>query len=157
VNDDTKARLSKAGGQRLSLEDAARFRSAFPLPSLESLLDLQSALPLAGVNFKLGRELDTSGVGVNMDWMDPDMAIGEATGFTPGMQAAKLGLIAVGACTLGSGDPYFVDTRDARLPLVRIPHTAVNADTDVLDEGQIERVADSLDEFFERASFRTSG
>ena len=157
MNDDTKARLSKARGRRLSPEDATRFRTTFPLLKLEPLLELESALPLAGVNFKLGKDLDASGVGVDMDWMNSEAAIGEATGFTPSMQAASLGLMPVGECTLGSGNPYFVDTRDARLPLVRIPHTAVDAETDALDEAQIERVTDSLDEFFERASFRTSG
>ena len=152
VNDDTKARLSKAGGPRLSPEDAQRLRSTFPTLALEPLLEVESEFPLAGVSFTLGSEQDPSGIGVDMEWMTPDFVIQEATQAAPGIQAARLGLVPVGECMRGSAAPYFVDTKDVRLPVVRVPHDAVNTENDTLDESQIERVADSLDQFFERCT-----
>ena len=58
------------------------------------------------------------------------------------------GLIPIGTCLDGSGDPYFFLVRDGAV--VRVPHDAATETS--LDEAQIELVADSVDRLLELAT-----
>jgi len=152
MDDVTKKKLSSAGGKPLTLQEAARLTAAFPKMAVAKVVGDWSEAALTGVFFSLSEDQDPSGLGVEMQWMTVDEVLDEAQNATPGIQASRLGLLPVGKCMLGSGDPYFVDTRVASGPIVRVPHNAVNADTDVLDESRIERVSPSLDAFVQTSS-----
>jgi len=147
-------KMAAAGGERLSSADAGILRAALPHVAIEALLQIESALPLAGATLELPAYQDPSGIGVCMKWMPAKVAAAEATDFAPGMQAASFGLVPVGECLMGSGAPYFIDTRHEGLPIVRLPHDAVDTETDALDESRIERVAESLELFFDQCSLQ---
>jgi hypothetical protein len=153
MNGATRNKLASAGGEFLSESDAGRLRESFRAMRLDELLELWTKAPLTGAYIDLDESDDRSELGVRMQWMTVDEILDEANQATPGIQAARLGYLPIGKCMTGSGDPYFVDTKAAGYPLVRVPHTSVNASTDVLNETKIERVADSLDEFFEKCTF----
>ncbi len=152
MNKNTMDKMRAAGGERLSATDAARLRAKFHLAPVELLLTMEAELPLAGAGLTLSEDLDLSSFGVEMEWMTVAQAFTEAERATPGEAGREARAGSGGAMHDGSAAPYFVDTREAKLPLVRIPHDAVDAESDALDEGQIERVADSLEEFFERCT-----
>lgn len=74
-------------------------------------------------------EDDASGVGVDLQVFDEAMATDEATNFYPGIAVAKDGFVPVAGCTLGSGDPYFIDVNDGEGgPLYRVYHDAAGPD-----------------------------
>jgi hypothetical protein len=137
--------LAKAGGRTLASEELASLRAAVPALG-DTLAALLANLPMVGCSFKLAADLDESGVGVDMQWMDAAEMITEATEAYPGIDALKLGYVPVGECRLGSGNPYFVRTDGA---LVRIPHEAAVGSS--LDEAQVELVASSVARFLELA------
>jgi hypothetical protein len=153
MNADTRRRLAAAGGRPLSASDARRLRETFAALRLDGLFALWAEAPLTGAYVEVAESDDPSGLGVNMQWMTVDEVLDEARNATPGIQAVRLGLLPIGKCMTGSGDYYYVDTNAAEYPVVRVPHTSVNADTDVLDETMIERVASSLEEFFAKCTF----
>ena len=104
--------------------------------------------PLIGVQLSIAPEDDLSGLGVELEWMAPDDVLAEATGAYPGIVAVARGLIPVGTCLEGSGDPYFLRVRDGAV--VRVPHDAATETT--LDETAIELVASSIDDLLDRAA-----
>lgn len=63
--------------------------------------------PLAGVCFSLNENDDESGLGVDLKWFTTDQIIDEALFVYPGEVVLSLGYLPVGACSGGSGDPYF--------------------------------------------------
>jgi hypothetical protein len=153
MNADTHRKLAAAGGRVLSASDARRLREAFTAMRLDALVALWAEAPLTGAYIDVAESDDPSGLGAEMQWMTIEEVIDEARNATPGIQAVRLGLLPIGKCMTGSGDYYYVNTNAAEYPVVRVPHTSVNADTDVLDETMIERVASSLEEFFAKCTF----
>jgi hypothetical protein len=153
MNADTQHKLASAGGQALSAADAQRLRDAFSAMRLDDLIELWAATPLTGAYINVAESDDESGFGVEMQWMTVDEVLDEAQNATPGIQASRLGLLPIGKCMMGSAAPYFVDTNAPGYPVVRVPHTSVNATTDVLDQTKIEHVAPSLDSFVAKCTF----
>jgi hypothetical protein len=69
---------------------------------------------------------DVSGVGAEIEILDELGIQSEQTDLYPGIAVAKEGYIPVGGCSLGTGDPYFINTRDGEGgPLYRIYHDEV--------------------------------
>src|SRR5271165_3468834 len=95
---DTRSKMARARGERLSPGDAERLRAKFRHPAVESLIALEVELPLAGATLTLSEERDPSGIGVEMEWMVTRFVFSEAEEATPGIQAARLGLVPVGMC-----------------------------------------------------------
>jgi len=108
---------------------------------------------LAGVCFSLTDDDDRSKLGADLIWLTPSQIVSEATACQPGMSVTPLGYVPVGACAVGSGDPYFLDMREASddPPVVRVPHDLAVEDPYPLD--RIELVAESLSAFLDKATF----
>lgn len=84
-------------------------------------------------NTLLGSEItipdvaDKSGVGAEFDFMTEQAARAEAQEFYPGIAVSAGGYVPVGNCLIGTGDPYFINTKDGPFgPLYRVYHDAVS-------------------------------
>jgi hypothetical protein len=109
--------------------------------------------PLAGTSFELTEGNDESGLGADLQWFSPKMMLEEALQFYPGISVLPLGYLPVAGCLLGSGDPYFLRVRDAKISdavLVRVPHDFAIGDP--YPEELIEVVASSLSKFLQLAA-----
>lgn len=94
----------------------------------------------------LGEGKDESEMGAEMHWLAPDNMIREGFEYYPGRVVRKDNYLPIGACALGSGDPYFLHMNGSEDPsVVRILHqaTPVNDSMPFPKEG-IELVAYSL-------------
>ena len=81
---------------------------------------------LVGRAFEISEEDDLSGMGAEFQIMKPEDTIDEAENFYPGLIVKKDGFLPVGGCVIGSGDPYFINTREGRNgSLYRIYHDSV--------------------------------
>jgi hypothetical protein len=128
------------GGRKLSAEDIERLRRALPMPV--ALAEILERWPLAGLRLSLAEDVDRSGYGVELQWMDVDEMLSEATETYPGLVAVGRGYVPIGICLEGSGDPYCYRSRDGAI--VRVPHDAATESD--LDEDQVEVVADSIEQ-----------
>ena len=114
-------------------------------------VDLLIQTRLSGVHFSLTEYDDESKLGADVIWLTPRQIVSEATESQPGISIVPLGYLPIGACALGSGDPYFLDMREAinDPPVVRVPHDYAGKAPYPLD--RVERVTDSLSGFFRKA------
>jgi hypothetical protein len=138
--------LGDLGGRTVSDVELAMLERAFidfPAP----LAKIMTSVPLVGVELSLDEEADASGMGAEIQWMTPAEMVDEATNAYPGIEAVRMGLIPVGTCLEGTGDPYFYRTSDGAI--VRVPHEAAAGGG--LDEGRIELVARSVERLVEAA------
>jgi hypothetical protein len=115
------------------------------------LVDALKRYNLAGTDFSLTEEQDLSGLGADVVWMTPKQMIKEACDFEPGFTIVRSGFLPFGACSVGTGDPFFFDLRDASddPPVVRVPHDYAGGESYPLDA--IELVAPSLTAFLRTA------
>src|SRR6185312_13145470 len=102
MNPEIDAKLAAASGLVLSEPEARRLREAFPGMQLEALIELLQRTRLAGASVTMTEAEDDSGFGVDMQWMTVDEVLDEAQNATPGIQAARLGLLPIGKCMMGS-------------------------------------------------------
>ena len=109
---------------------------------------------LAGAYFSLSEGDDRSGLGASVIWLTAVQMASEARETEPGMSVVHLGFLPIGACAVGSGDPYFLDLRQGSSdpPIVRIPHDFAGGDSYPLN--RIELVAESLSAFFRKGLTR---
>lgn len=81
---------------------------------------------LVGREISVPDDQDVSGVGIDIEILDEQAIQSEQTDLYPGIAVANEGYIPVGGCSLGIGDPYFINTRDGEGgPLYRIYHDEV--------------------------------
>ena len=89
---------------------------------------------LVGREFSIPVEGDLSGVGAAIEILDEQAIRAEQTEAYPGIGVSKAGFVPVGGCSIGTGDPYFINARDGEGgPLYRIYHdevTGENYDSD---------------------------
>ncbi|MGJ4915698.1 hypothetical protein [Bradyrhizobium oligotrophicum] len=147
--------------ERLTVELAGAVATDVDVGMLTSRLDgrlipdwlrsLLTTYALAGECFDLPSDADASGLGVSLIWLTPRQIVSEAMECEPGLSVTPLGFIPIGACAVGSGDPYFLDLRQgaADPPLVRIPHDFAVEQPYPLD--RIEIVTRTLSAFFATA------
>lgn len=102
------------------------------------LIDLQNNYSLIGQSFSLIEEMDASGFGVEMQWMTIGEQLEEIRDLYPGKIAFKYNYFPIGKCLEGSGDPYFISSKDGELKIYRIPHDIVL--NEELDEKEIEYI-----------------
>jgi len=82
---------------------------------------------LVGKEFSVPPESDLSGVGADIVILDEQGIKSEQTELYPGIAVAKDGFIPVGGCTVGCGDPYFINERDGEGgALYRVYHDEVS-------------------------------
>ena len=71
-------------------------------------------------------QADLSGLGIELKFYSEEDSKKEMQEFYPGIVVSPDGFVAVASCSLGSGDPYFVNIKDgADGPLYRIYHDEV--------------------------------
>jgi hypothetical protein len=104
-----------------------------------ALVDFLTHHPVVGAIMEL--DVDLSDLYGCVKWMSPELMVEEATRFQPGLAARTCGLLPIGACQDGSGDPYFFRARDGAV--VRVPHDNVRFADETDDVGTI--VADGVD------------
>lgn len=81
---------------------------------------------LTGRELSIPVESDLSGVGAKIEILDERGISAEQTCIYPGIAVSKAGFVPVGGCCIGTGDPYFINTRDGEGgPLYRIYHEEV--------------------------------
>lgn len=122
--------------------------SPFLLPHW--LLALLQTYKLAGTCFSLAADDDMSGLGVEMIWLSAAQMVSEAFDFQPGISVVFAGLLPIGSCAIGSGDPYFLDMRGFTEdpPLLRVLHDYASDNPYPLNK--VEVVASSLGDFFSK-------
>jgi hypothetical protein len=117
------------------------------------LMSILKDYRLAGTCFTLSEECDNSGLSADVVWLTPEQVVSESHDAEPGISVLSFGFLPIGGCAIGSGDPYFLDLRQASIdpPVVRIPHDhAVDRPYPV---DRIEVVSSSLSEFFRDSRF----
>lgn len=102
---------------------------------------------LAGAEIEIPGADDLSGIGASIEILDEAGAAAEANDFYPGLVVKEDGFVPVGGCLLGSGDPYFINSRDEPPgPVYRIYHESVSDSG--YDRGDaIAQVLESYEEF----------
>jgi hypothetical protein len=141
-------------GTTATEEDVRLLRSRFQESLVPDwLVALLRENRLAGVCFSLSENDDKSKLGAAVIWLTPTQIVSEATECQPGTSVVPLGFIPFGGCAEGSGDPYFLDMREATNdpPVVRVPHDFAGRGPYPLD--RIELVTESLSKFLSKATF----
>jgi hypothetical protein len=141
-------------GSTATEEDVRLLRSCFGeslVPDWFAVLLRENGLE--GVCFSLGETDDKSKLGAEVTWLTPTQIVSEATECQPGTSVVPLGFIPFGGCAEGSGDPYFLDMREATNdpPVVRVPHDFSGRGPYPLD--RVELVSESLSMFLSKATF----
>jgi hypothetical protein len=139
--------IQSLGGRVLTLDEVRLVEAATGQTVPVSLAALLTSRPLVGLDLRLEEDADESGLGAEFRWMTAEQMIDEATNAYPGIAAVRCGLLPVGICLVGSGDPYFLRLTDGAI--VRVPHDAV-VDDDI-DTDQVERVAASIESLIDTA------
>lgn len=118
------------------------------------LLAMLKGYRLGGVRFSLSKEHDRSALGAEVIWLTPQQIVSEACDAEPGISVSPSGFLPIGACAAGSGDPYFLDLREATTdpPVVRIPHEYGGHGSYPLN--RVELITSSLSEFIGGARLR---
>ena len=81
---------------------------------------------LVGASACLGEEIDLSGLGADMQFLDQAQSTEELSDCWPGIGVAGFGYIPVASCLTGSGDYYYINRNDGpNGALYRIYHDAV--------------------------------
>lgn len=136
-------------GRAMSSDDMRTLNQIQNVVAVDWYMSLLKRGPFIGANLALDDDDDQSGMGVEFIWMTPEQTVDEALKAYPGRLVLKLGLLPIGMCAEGTGDPYFLDLRgdfNEDPPLVRVPHDfAGGGDSYPLDK--IEKISDHLSEF----------
>ena len=83
----------------------------------------------AGIEVSIPASGDRSGIGIELEFLDEAASRVEMREAYPGLGVAADGFVAVGNCSGGTGDPYFINVNDGEGgPLYRIYHEAVSED-----------------------------
>lgn len=147
INDFALSRLRRMGGRTLTAIEADDLRSQVAgVP--EELVSFMVEYPVVDAYLSIPEDKDASEMGVDMQWLSAKRILREVVDAYPGIVAVSAGYIPIGACTAGSGDPYFYRVSDGAV--VRILHEP-GEDPDRLSESNVEFVAPSLTCFVELA------
>lgn len=134
---------SLRGGRAFTLAEVRAMEATLGVGFSEILRSTLTTWPLVGRDLSLGADLDESGLGVELRWMNLKQIVSESTEVYPGLAAICHGFLPVGMCLEGSGDTYFVQVSDRRF--VRIPHDAIKDGELVVS--RVEQVSSSLERF----------
>ncbi len=81
---------------------------------------------LVGREISVPDDRDISEVGIEIEILGEEAIHSEQTAAYPGIAVAEAGYIPVGGCSIGTGDPYFINIHDGEGgPLYRIYHDEV--------------------------------
>jgi hypothetical protein len=141
---------NRLDGRVATEPEIVELRAALSAP--EWLARLLRNYRLIGSRISIDEHVDESGLGVALLWLSPQQMISEAYEAEPGATVCPQGLLPIGACASGSGDPYFLDLRDHSSTdpaLIRVRHDLAGRG-EYPPEG-LERVASSLSSFLSKA------
>jgi hypothetical protein len=97
-----------------------------------------------GADFEIDEDSDLTGLGGDLRVMTSEQCIDEASNCYPGILAIKIHFVPVAMCMAGSGDYYYINSKDGRSgPLYRIYHDSVEGDE--LSENGIEKVLENYE------------
>jgi hypothetical protein len=122
-----------------------------PLPSW--LVELFTTYPLSGIELEYPvYEPDDEYDGyASIQIVTPDDLYAETEQFFPGLAIRELGYICFAGDPTGGGDPYFIKaTDDDNPPVYQVYHDVSDIGTVIEKEG-MQKIADSLSDFFEKA------
>lgn len=106
-----------------------------------------AAFRLTDCSMILKPQDDITGKGVSLTWLTPDLMISESLDYYPGIVAHQLGYLPFGYNDEGSGEYYFLQTRQQNdPPVVRIRTKPTVEDVHHLDE-HVELVCGRLSDF----------
>jgi hypothetical protein len=84
---------------------------------------------LRGKEIEIPENVDLTEIGAEIEILDEEGIRQETEELYPGIIVSKDGFIPIGACSIGTGDQYFINLNDgARGPLYRIYHDMVGDD-----------------------------
>jgi hypothetical protein len=99
---------------------------------------------IIGYDFEIDEESDLSELGGNLRIMTSEQSTNEATNVYPGTLAVKENYIPVAMCLEGSGDYYYINSKDGPSgPLYRIYHDSVEGDK--INKDGIEKVLENYE------------
>jgi len=136
-------------GSRANEDDVNFLKSNLPLKLIPIwFIDMLRKHKLGGVVFLLSEGNDKSKLGADLLWLRPHQIVSEACSAEPGVSVLQSGLLPIGVCANGSGDPYFLDFREASPdpPVVRVPHEFAGDQNYPLEK--VELITSTLSEFF---------
>ena len=139
-------------GRKITEKERGLLERAIPDScDLNWLFEILKEHRISGSMFILSEEDDLSGLGVEMIWLLPDQLVSEAVEAYPGIAAISKCYVPIGACLLGSGDPYFIRClSDKDSPIVRIPHDIV-LPSGSINVNEVQLVSNNLENFLELA------
>jgi len=152
LNDVLQKIAVKLRGASASDGDIQLLKSRLPRALVPDwFIQLVTDYKLAGACFSLNKEDDDSKLGAKIIWLSAEQIVSEAIDVEPGISVLSSGFLPIGACGLGSGDPYFLDLRRSSNdpPLVRIPHDYAAIHPYPLE--RVEVVTPTLADFFSKA------
>lgn len=133
-------------GSTVEYAEIARASAFFATMVPEWYWRLIRDIPLCGSNLAYSR----SGGQLDIGWLYPNEMIEEAKDAYPGMVAIQSGLVPVGQCLLGSGDPFFITFNKTNPSLVQVIHDGIDKNGKLMDQAVIE-VSATLSDFFASA------
>ena len=101
---------------------------------------------LSGHTARVAEDADLSTLGADMKFLTAEQSVDELTNFWPGIGVAKDGFVPVASCLSGSGDYYYINTKDGlNGPLYRVYHDAVHEDGYNVEDA-VARVLDHFED-----------
>ncbi len=141
-------KLSGMGGRSITDKELAGVEAAFGRGLPKKLRAALLSLPWICLSAELDEDDDLSQFGVDMRVHTPKQMI-LGLRYEPGKTASRHGYFPIGACLVGSADPYFVRLSDGAV--VRVPHDNVAGGS--LEPDDVDLVAKSLSVFVAKATW----
>ena len=143
-------RIDSMNGRRITIQESNELIKIFDKQIPAWFMKILLEFPITECDFCISEELDESELGVLMKSMSPKQIISESTECYPGKAAKNFNYIPFGICLEGSGDYYYIKFSRNNASLVRIPHTAVGRNQELIEQ-DVEIVSSQLSNFFRLA------
>ena len=137
---------SKLNGKFASYEEINLLKNKIKFTP-EWYCNLISKAPIIGTEIEIQDKDDLTKIGIEIRWMSPEESISELIDAYPGINVAKFNLLPFGICLMGSGNPYFIDTKIEKNSIIRVIHD----EFDEYDNYIQEVVINDFEEFLKLA------
>ena len=75
-------------------------------------IDFLKTNNISGIEIEIPENMDLSELGATFEIMNEEESVDEMNNYYPGLIVKKDNYIPIGSCSIGSGDPYFINTND---------------------------------------------
>jgi len=97
-------------------------------------------------SFEIPQNQDISALGANLEILSEGDILKESNDYYPGIAVKQFGYLPIGSCLSGSGDPYFINTKEGvNGKLYRVRHESGTEENFAL-KGGIEIVLNNYEE-----------